>query len=80
MVKKTGEDWIDFWDSAENAGSSKFIYLQALFVSSPFYLQLREHPLAGEGKAEEVMGESLEGRQSQVMQNLKCQVAAFLSR
>lgn len=36
---KNGEDWVDFWDSAENTGSSKFIYPQALFVPSPFYLQ-----------------------------------------
>lgn len=47
----------------------------------PFYLQLGQHPLCwGIGVAEEVIGKSLEGRQSQAMQSLRCQVAVFLSR
>lgn len=81
---KNGEDWVDFGGSAENTGSSKFIYPQALFVPSPFYLQRgvggAEHSLGWGGGGRGGMGKSLEGRQSQVVQNLKCQVTAFLSR
>lgn len=65
---KNGEDWVDFGGSAENTGSSKFIYPQALFVPSPFYLQQgvgggwgRSTPWAGEGVAEEGWAKAWKG-------------------